>query len=536
MDLEPGTTFAGYRIVRPLGEGGMGAVYLARHPRLPRNDAIKVLGRELSRDPGFRARFEREADIAAGLRHPNIVSVYDRGYEDGQFWIAMQYIEGQDAAELIKAGPNVLTVDRTLGIIENVAKALDLAHQNGLLHRDVKPANILVTPPVDRHSGEMALLTDFGIARSTTGGDQQLTRPGLVVGTAAYAAPEQLAGGAVDHRVDIYALGCTLYEMLTGAKPFRSDTMASAIHAHLTEPPPRPSLSRAGLPPATDRVIARAMAKDPAARYNSCHELAADARRALRPPTPLPPAPPPPPPTLSTPAPFFAAAPPPPPPPQKSKRGLVVGAIATVAVLIAAGIGIAVVKSNSGSGASGTTTSSTSSTSSTTRTSKTSSSRTSSSRTSTSRTAPAGRVVTSSDGSFSVELPTDWQAKPPDELLTLVSTDGSANILVAPNTGVGAGETLQQSAEISAQQVTDLLNGVIDSGGIEATTVDGEPARRYTYNLPVGDQIPRPVRGRQLFVRHQGVEYVVTFTGTPEEFNLAVADYEAIIDSWRWAS
>ena len=417
----------------------------------------------------------------------------------------MQHVEGQDVAELIKTGRDVLPIGRTIEIITDVAKALDFAHQNGLLHGDVKPANILVAPPVDRHSREMALLTDFGIARATATVDQQLTLPGSVIGTAAYSAPEQLAGGPIDHRVDVYALGCTLAEMLTGSKPFPNDSMATAIHAHLTAPPPRPSLMRTSLPPGIDQVIAHALAKDPAARYHSCHELAEDAARALRPPA------------AATPAPF-QAAPPPPPRPSGHRGLLIAGGVIAVIAVIGASVAIVLSQSDSDSNASGQTTSTTGTT-----TSKTTSA------------VPAGRTAKAADGTFTVALPDGWRADKPDRLLKLTAKDGTANIIVGRNSPAEVGATLQESAEISAKQITDLLNGAIDPGGIESTTVDGEPARRYTYNLPVSEQIPRPARGRQLFVRHDGIEYLITFTGAPEAFNLAVADYEEIIDSWKWS-
>ena len=280
MTLAPGSEFAGYRIVRLLGVGGMGTVYLARHPRLPRNDALKLLSADFSQSADTRKRFEREADITAGLTHKNIVSVYDRGAIDDQLWIAMQFIEGRDVADLIKAGPKSLTPRRAVNIITDVARGLDYAHRHGLLHRDVKPANILVRSAPDEPSGEQALITDFGIAR-TTNETQHLTVAGDIIATIAYASPEQLEGRDLDHHSDIYALGCTLYEMLTGEKPFARGSMPAMINAHLTAPPPHPSDKMPSLPRALDDVIARAMAKNPRDRYNTCRELAEAANRAL---------------------------------------------------------------------------------------------------------------------------------------------------------------------------------------------------------------------------------------------------------------
>ncbi|MET7773228.1 serine/threonine-protein kinase [Nocardia sp. NPDC005366] len=297
--MGPGEVFAGYRIVRRIGSGGMGAVYLAEHPRLPRRDAVKILDSGLAADAEFRARFEREAELAARLEHPNVVSIYDRGAEGDLLWIAMRYVDGVDAAELIRRGPAALPPHRTVRIIEAAARGLDAAHRGGLLHRDVKPANILVSAADD--GSDTVRITDFGIARSLDASGS-LTTAGSVPATFAYAAPEQLCGAPLDHRVDVYALGCTLYEMLTGSVPFGRRAPGATIHAHLNEPPPRPSLADPRLPVALDEVVARAMAKNPAHRYGSCGELAAAAIRALdgpripntpdRPPTPSPPPPP----------------------------------------------------------------------------------------------------------------------------------------------------------------------------------------------------------------------------------------------------
>ncbi|WP_280346670.1 serine/threonine-protein kinase [Nocardia neocaledoniensis] len=272
--LPPGTVFAGYRIERVLGSGGMGTVYVAAHPRLPRRDALKVLAAEFGADPEFRARFVREAELAAQLDHPNIIGVYDRGIERDQLWIAMRFIDGPDAATLSREG--ALTPPRVAHLITGVARGLDHAHRAGMLHRDVKPANILVE--VIPGQPDRVAVTDFGIAKAAAG--TTLTQAGTILATVAYAAPEQLTGAAVDKRADVYALGCTLYELLTGAKPFPRASVDAVIAAHLTEPPPRPS-AVASLPRAIDEVIARAMAKDPQRRYASCGELASAAAGAL---------------------------------------------------------------------------------------------------------------------------------------------------------------------------------------------------------------------------------------------------------------
>ncbi|MFC8046621.1 serine/threonine-protein kinase [Nocardia sp. NPDC057353] len=278
MVLRPGEVFAGYRILGKLGAGGMGAVYLAQHPRLPRRDALKVLDPGLGADREFRARFEREADLAARLEHPNVVAVYDRGAEGETLWIAMRYVDGVDAAELIRRGPAELPPARAVRIVAAAARGLDAAHRHELLHRDVKPANIMVA--VDDEGNDVVRLTDFGIARPLDA-PTSLTVTGSVLATFAYAAPELLTGGQVDRRADVYSLGCTLFELLTGGKPFGSRQPAAAMAAHLFEPPPAVSALNPALPAALDGVIATAMAKEPDERYASCGALADAALAAL---------------------------------------------------------------------------------------------------------------------------------------------------------------------------------------------------------------------------------------------------------------
>ncbi|WP_245650663.1 serine/threonine-protein kinase [Nocardia harenae] len=278
MLLRPGEIFAGYRVLRLLGAGGMGAVYLAQHPRLPRRDALKVLDPGLGADPEFRARFEREADLAARLEHPNVVAVYDRGAEGETLWIAMRYVDGVDAAELVRRGPAALPPARAVRIVAAAARGLDAAHRHELLHRDVKPANIMVA--ADDEGNDVVRLTDFGIARPLDA-PSSLTVTGSVLATFAYAAPELLSGGSVDRRADVYSLGCTLFELLTGSKPFGALPPAAAMAAHLFEPPPRASALNPLLPAAVDAVIATAMAKEPGERFASCGALAEAAIAAL---------------------------------------------------------------------------------------------------------------------------------------------------------------------------------------------------------------------------------------------------------------
>jgi serine/threonine protein kinase len=267
-----GAEVAGYRIESLLGRGGMSVVYLAEHMRLGRKVALKLLASVLSEDEGFRDRFVRESRRAAELDHPNIVPIYDAGEADGQLYIAMRYIQGCDLKTLI-AREQRLGTGRALYILEQVASALDTAHDHDLIHRDVKPANILIAEP-----SEMVYLADFGVVKHTA--SRGLTRTGFFIGTVDYAAPEQIEGLPVDARTDVYALGCVLYECLVGKAPFDREGEVAVMHAHLVEPPPLLTAARPDLPKSLNRVIASAMAKSKDERYNSCAELIEAARGA----------------------------------------------------------------------------------------------------------------------------------------------------------------------------------------------------------------------------------------------------------------
>jgi serine/threonine-protein kinase len=272
MPIADGAVFAGYTIVRLLGTGGMGEVYLVQHPRLPRLEALKILAETVSADPEYRARFAREADIAASLWHPHVVAVHDRGEHDGQLWIAMDYVEGTDAAQLMRDRyRRGMPRAEALGIVSAIADALDYAHERYLLHRDVKPANILLTDP--RMGDRRILLADFGIARAANEANG-LTATNVTVGSVAYAAPEQLTGKVLDGRADQYALACTAFHLLTGAPPFANSNPAVLIGNHLSSPPPRLGGLRTDLG-GIDNVLARAMAKEPFQRFDTCREFAA---------------------------------------------------------------------------------------------------------------------------------------------------------------------------------------------------------------------------------------------------------------------
>ncbi|WP_445161440.1 serine/threonine-protein kinase PknH/PknJ [Mycobacterium sp. Dal123C01] len=276
MPLSGGQTFAGYKIVRLLGSGGMGEVYLAEHPRLPRRDALKVLPADISADPDYRARFNREADLASKLWHPHIVSVHDRGEFDEKLWISMDFVDGLDAARLLATRyPAGMPADHVVRIVTAIASALDYAHKQGLLHRDVKPANIMLTHLDDDDDEQRILLTDFGIARNV-GDISGLTATNMTVGTVAYSAPEQLMGEDIDGRADQYALAATAYHLLTGSHLFPHSNPAVVISRHLNAPPQALAEGRPELAP-LDPVLAAALAKDPEQRFQRC----ADFVRAL---------------------------------------------------------------------------------------------------------------------------------------------------------------------------------------------------------------------------------------------------------------
>ncbi|WP_459545535.1 serine/threonine-protein kinase [Nocardia sp. X0981] len=275
--LGAGATFAGYQVEKVLGQGGMGTVYLAQHPRLPRSVALKLLNREVSTDPELVRRFEREADVIARLEHPGIVGVLDRGADDGHLWIAMQYIRGTDAASWDARAHPVGTAVRLLG---ETASALDFAHSRGVLHRDVKPANILISE-ADSFRESRAVLTDFGIARLTDATDTKITVTGTFTATLAYGSPEQLSGEVVDHRSDQYSLACTLFALLAGQPPYASTNPGQVVMGHIAQPVPRLTAVRPDLHPAVDAVFERAMAKQRDDRFATCTEFVTAARTAL---------------------------------------------------------------------------------------------------------------------------------------------------------------------------------------------------------------------------------------------------------------
>jgi len=263
----------GYRIESELARGGMGIVYLARQTFPDRRVALKLLSPELAADPDFRERFIRESNAAASTEHPNIVPIYGAGEADGRLYLAMRYVQGTDLGALIR-GDGPLDPERAVAICSQVAAALDAAHARGLVHRDVKPGNVLID-----EAGN-AYLTDFGlIARNEV--ETGITKTGQFMGTTAYCAPEQIRGDEVDARTDVYSLGCVLFECLTGQPPFPRENEAATLYAHLQDTPTKPSARRASVPSSLDVVVRKAMAKRPDWRYRGAGEMASEARAAI---------------------------------------------------------------------------------------------------------------------------------------------------------------------------------------------------------------------------------------------------------------
>lgn len=270
--LPTGSQVGHYRIDGLVAHGGMSSIYRATHTALERPVALKVLSDEMAGEETSRARFATEWKVAAALRHPNILEVYDAGEADGRLFMAMELIEGGDFGALIDR-EGALAAERALLILEQAASALDAAHSAGIVHRDVKPGNLLL-------DGDRVLLTDFGLTK-ILGSSARLTAPGRMVGTASFLSPEQIRNEPVDHRADVYALGCVMFEALTGTSPYEADSDFVLMYAHMSQAVPRVSERRPGLSPVVDDVVTRTMAKPPGDRYPSAGEAVAALREAL---------------------------------------------------------------------------------------------------------------------------------------------------------------------------------------------------------------------------------------------------------------
>lgn len=273
-----GQEIGGYAVTGRIGEGGMGAVFLAEQRETGQQFALKVLLSETASNEEFRRRFERESQYASSLNHPNIVRVYEFGEAGGVAYMVMEYVAGRDLTAELAGGP--LSPERTIEILEQVASALDAVHATGLYHRDVKPANVLVADDGE-NGGLRCRLTDFGLSKHPSQDSSPLTSAGFFVGTCQYVAPEQILAKDLDHRVDVYSLGCLLYECLAGEPPFKRPREEQVLYAHIQDPPPQLTAVRPELPVGIDDVVARALAKEPDERYPSCGELVEAARAAL---------------------------------------------------------------------------------------------------------------------------------------------------------------------------------------------------------------------------------------------------------------
>jgi serine/threonine protein kinase len=282
LETDPvvGSEVAGYSVESVLGRGGMGVVYLARQRSPDRKVALKLIAPAFAGDEAFRRRFLRESAAAAAIDHPHIRPVYDAGESEGVLFLAMRLVDGEDLREILRASER-LESERVLAIVGQIGGALDAAHARGLVHRDVKPGNILVERQREVDGTDFCYLTDFGVSIWTTSSAGTMTTAGHMVGSVNYAAPEQIEGTRVDARADLYSLGCVLYECLTGHAPFAGRSAPGTLYAHMHEEPPRPSSLRPDLPAAVDTVVGRALAKDPSARHASCRELTLDLRAAL---------------------------------------------------------------------------------------------------------------------------------------------------------------------------------------------------------------------------------------------------------------
>jgi len=326
-----GTPFGRYQLLELLGRGGMGEVWRAHDTTIDRVVAIKMLLPRYAEDPDYEKRFRREARAAARLDDPHVVPIYDVGEIDGRLYVSMRLINGVDLQTVLEAGP--LSAERAVHVVEQIASALHTAHQAGLVHRDVKPSNILVTP------NDFAYLIDFGIARAAD--DTALTSADTTIGTWAYMAPERFNSGTADPSGDVYALAFVLYQCLTGQPPFPGDTLEQVAVGHMVAPPPHPSQERAAIPPAMDRVIGTGLAKKPADRYPTTLEMATAARQAITEPAharPVDPAYAAAAPTVQAPLPFGETPPPSVAKELRRRPGVLIGAMVVAVLLVSAGI------------------------------------------------------------------------------------------------------------------------------------------------------------------------------------------------------
>jgi serine/threonine-protein kinase len=570
-----GSRVGGYRVERVIGQGGMGRVYLAEHLHLGRKDAVKVLSPELAEDENFRERFVRESQMAGSLYHPNIIPVFDAGEWEGMLYIAMRYVEGTDLRELMMQEGR-LDPTQAIRMLAKVANALDAAHARGLIHRDVKPGNIMIETaqngaPMDM---EHVYLTDFGLVKRMEGGRTSLTRAGTFLGTIDYAAPEQLEGKPLDGRTDVYSLGCVLFECLTGQVPFDRDSDAAVMVAHIMDPPPRPTGVRHDLPPRLDSVMSMALAKKRDDRFLTCGAMIAaaqsvleeagavakaetaaatvvagappttDPARAPRPPgptgtTPVTPAPvapghltpsvPPPtipgPPQVTPPhgypiGPTSGPGPVQPPPKKKLPAWIipaaVVGVIAIVAIILLAG----------GKHPKPTPTPTVTITSS-----------------GGGGAVPAGfRLADRSAEGFTVAVPNNWtDVTVQQPLIKFAARDDgpAASGKFTPNVNVlvqtvPAGTTLKEFTDVNAQSLQNGTAGFTVTTTIQRTpeTLPAGTAERFDYQAQTSTGSAPLVQAQHYLV--QGTHaFIITFTAAPDQITQYGPIFQQIIDSVR---
>jgi tRNA A-37 threonylcarbamoyl transferase component Bud32 len=526
-DPRIGTIIGGCRIDGEIGRGGMGVVYRAEQVRLGRTVAVKVIAPELARDPGFRERFERESRVAASIEHPNVIPVYEAGETDGELYITMRYVEGTDLRALIGRSGR-LDHARAAQVVSQVGGALDAAHSSGLVHRDVKPGNVLVATV---GGSDHAYLTDFGLTKRLISG-AALTRTGEWVGTVDYVAPEQIEGKAVDARADIYALACVLHQTLTGQVPYVRDSDVAKMYAHLHEPPPAVTAVAPDVPQEFDTVVARGMAKQPEERYPSAGDLgqaavaAAERREApasersvavgAAAPEGLATA------TAPLAATARAQGPPPPPappshptevlPPARRRRGWLLGLAGALlgAIVLAGGLLAAGVFSGNDEPkpkakpkpATVTTT--------------TPSSNGGGKQI---ETTPASDVATYTASSYTAEYPADWKVAEDDVLKTtysrtkFVSPDKSQSVLIDHSPGADNPPAESATAVEAATSKTPGYTRL----SFEATTINGADAFEWTFKIGSTRKI-------DIFLTAGGDGYAVLGEG---------ADFEAVIGHAR---
>ena len=503
--LDIGSVIGGYRIEAQIGQGGMGVVYRAEQIRLRRQVAVKVIAPDLAQDPGFRERFESESRLAASIEHPNVLPVHEAGEAQGLLFISMRYVQGTDLRAMI-ADHGRLDPPRAARIVAQVAGALDAAHARGLVHRDVKPANVLIGAGTDH-----AYLTDFGLTKKTTslGG---VTKTGEFVGTIDYVAPEQIQGGAVDARADGYALGCVLHQTLTGQVPFVRDSDVAKIYAHLSDPPPSVTQLVHDVPFQFDAIVARAMAKDPSERYPSAGDLGRAAQaaaegqlpaapersvaRGAAAPATAPAAPPPPPPTaVAAPATTRVApgghhpGPPSAPtevlPPRRGGRAAgIVAAAVLGAALLAGGLFAAGVFESDEEPAGESAAQPAAEPVTEEETAPPTTDEEEQPPPSDDEPPPAP-VASYSSGAYTAEYPSDWTIAEDDVLKTtfsrtrFVSADGSQSVLIDRSPGEGVAPADKANEVEAATSATSGYERI----SFQETTVSGRPAFEWTFEI-----------------------------------------------------